>query len=140
MARSTSGITISMTCSTISTVTPVVAHLAHQLDAALCFERRQAGQHLVEQQQLRFGRERPRDFEPAFLGRNQIARQRIGAVRKPGELQNLVSLAARLAHHGGADQRADDDVVDHAHGLEAVHDLEGARDAARAPCGRRQRA
>jgi hypothetical protein len=48
-------------------------------------------------------------------------------------------LAAGIAHHGGADQRADDDVVDDRHGLKALHDLKGAADAALAAFGRRQR-
>src|SRR6266851_5036389 len=87
MARSTSGITISMTCSTISTVTPVSR------------TRRTSSTH-------------------------------VGARGETGELQDLMRLAARLAHGLAAHQRTDDDIVDHAHGLEALDHLEGAADAA----------
>src|SRR5947207_5409497 len=40
-----------------------VTHPAHQFHPGLRFERRQACEHLIEQQQLRLGRERTRDFE-----------------------------------------------------------------------------
>src|SRR6267143_1234060 len=80
MARSTSGITISITCSTISTVTPV-------------------------------SRTR-RTSSTAFFGRHQVARRHMGARTEAAEFQHLMRLAAGIAHHGVADQRADDDVVD----------------------------
>ena len=139
MARSTSGITISMTCSTISTVTPVSRTLRTSSTPVLRLDRRQPGQHFVEQQQFRLGRQRARDLEPALFGRDQIAGQHVGARAEAAKFQHLVRLAAGIAHHGGADQRADDDVVDDRHGLEALDDLEGAADAALAALGRRQR-
>ncbi|MHC2257644.1 hypothetical protein ACVILK_007336 [Bradyrhizobium embrapense] len=138
MARSTSGITISITCSTISTVTPVARTLRTSSDAGLCLDRRQPGQHLVEQQQLRFGRQRAGDFEPALLRRHEIGGKLVGARRKSAKLQHLIGLLSRDPHLGVADQRADDDVVDHGHGLEALDHLEGAPDAALAALGRRQ--
>ena len=115
-----------------------IAHLAHQVDAGFGLDRRQPRQHLVEQQQLWFGRERPRHFEPALFRRHQVAGEHAGAGAETAEFQHLVCLAARHAHHGVADQRADDDVVDHAHGLETLDDLKGAADAAHAAFRRRQ--
>ncbi|OIQ74299.1 hypothetical protein GALL_440540 [mine drainage metagenome] len=115
------------------------AHFSHQLDAGLRLDRRQPRQHLIEQQQFRFGGERARDFEATFLRRDQLAREHVGAGAEAAEFQHLVGLAARLAHMRGADQRADDDVVDHRHGLEAFHDLKGAPDPALAALRRRQR-
>ena len=116
-----------------------IAHLAHQLDAGLGLDWRQSREHLVQQQQFRLGRECAGDFESALFGRHQIAGEHVGARAKPAELQHLMRLAAGIAHHGGADQRADDDVVDHSHGLKTLHDLEGAADPALAAFGRRQR-
>src|SRR3954465_2681672 len=86
MARSTSGITISITCSTISTVTPVARTRrtsstpvsarggagGAQFDAGVPLDRGQAGQPLVEQQQFRLGRQGTRDFEPAFFRWNEV--------------------------------------------------------------------
>ena len=66
-----------------------------------------------------------------------MAREHVGAGGKAGEFQDLMRLAARLPHGRGAHQRADDDIVDHAHGLEALDHLEGAADAALATLGRR---
>ncbi|MEY9676231.1 hypothetical protein ABIE93_006165 [Bradyrhizobium elkanii] len=114
------------------------AHLAHQLDAGLCLDRRQSGEDFVEQQQLRLGGERAGDLEPALLRRHQISGQLVGARRKSAELQHLIGLLPRDAHLCVADQRADDDVVDHGHGLETLDDLEGAPDAALAAFRRRQ--
>jgi len=54
------------------------------------------------------GRQRARYLEPALFRRHQIACQHIGAGGKAGEFEHLMRLAAGLAHHGGADQRADD--------------------------------
>ena len=116
-----------------------VAHLAHQFDAGLRLERRQTGQAFVEQQQFRFGRERARHFEAALFRRDQIAGEHVGAPGKAAELQHLMGLAPRHAHHGVSHQRADDDVVDHGHGLKTLHDLKGAGDAAHAALGCRQR-
>src|SRR4051794_27946354 len=106
------------------------AHTTHQLDAGLRFDRGQASQDLIKQQQFRPGRERTRHFKPALFRRDQIAREHVGASGKTGEFQNLIGLSARLAHDGSANQGADDDVVDDAHGLEAFDHLEGASDAA----------
>ena len=139
MARSTSGITISMTCSTISTVTPVSRTLRTSSTPVLASTGVRPGEHLVQQQQFRLGRQRAGDFEPALFGRHQIAGEHVGARGQTAKLQHLMRLAAGVAHHGGADQRADDDVVDHGHGLKTLHDLEGTADPALAAFGRRQR-
>jgi hypothetical protein len=119
MARSTSGITISMTCSTISTVTPVSRTLRTSSTPVLASTGVSPVSTSSSNNSFRFGRERTGDFEPALLGRHQVAGKHVGARAKTAELQHLVGLAAGIAHHGGADQRADDDVVDHGHGLEA---------------------
>src|SRR6478735_5762717 len=116
-----------------------IAHLAHQFDAGFGFDRRQPREHLVQQQQFRFGGQRAGDFEPALFGRHQIAGEHVGARAKTAELQNLVGLAAGIAHHGGTHQRTDDDVIDDGHGLEAFHDLESTADPALAALRRRQR-
>src|SRR5262249_17655882 len=60
------------------------------------------------------------------------------AGRKAREVEHLVRLAASVAYVGGSDQAAYDNVVDHAHGLKAFHDLEGTADAAVAAFRRRQ--
>src|SRR6516165_10754845 len=49
-----------------------VADAPHQLNAGLRLDRGQAGQHLVEQQELRLGGERTRDFEPALFRRIRL--------------------------------------------------------------------
>jgi len=77
-----------------------LAHLAHEFDAGLGFDRGQAGKHLVQQQQFRLGRQRARHLEAAFFGRNQIAGQHIGARAKAAKLQHFVRLAAGISHHG----------------------------------------
>ena len=59
-----------------------VAHPADELDAHLGLGRRQARHHLVEEQELRLGRERARHFEAALLGRREVA---AGAPARAGE-------------------------------------------------------
>ena len=138
MARSTSGITISMTCSTINTVTPV-ARTFRTSSTPVCAS---IGVSPVStsSSSSSFGSvasARATSSRRFSDGISWLAGTSARAAR-PAEFQHLMGLAARLAHHGGADQRADDDVVDHRHGLEAFDDLEGARDAALAALRRRQ--
>src|SRR6267142_2703595 len=123
MARSTSGITISMTCSTISTVTPV-ARTFRTSSTPVCAS---IGVRPV----------RTSSSKSSF---GSVASARATSSRRFSEgINSLARTSARLAHDGGADQRADDDVVDDSHGLEALDDLERARDAALATLRRRQR-
>src|ERR1700730_7197423 len=140
MARSTSGLTISMTCSTISTVTPV-ARTFRTSSTPVCAS---IGVSPVStsSSSKSFGSvasARATSSRRFSDGINSLASTDVGAGGEAGKFQHLVGFAARLAHDGGADQRADDDVVDDGHGLEAFHDLEGARDAALAALRRRQR-
>src|ERR1700684_1463607 len=88
MARSTSGITISITCSTINTVTPVAR------------TRRTSSTPVWASIGVR----------PGLRRRNEFAGEYVGARRQSRKLQHLIGLGACLAHLGGADQRADDDV------------------------------
>ena len=138
MARSTSGITISMTCSTISTVTPV-SRTRRTSSTPVCAS---IGVRPVStsSSSSSFGSvasARATSSRRFSDGIRSLASTSARAAR-PAELQHLMRLAARLAHHGGADQRADDDVVDDRHGLEALDHLEGAPDAALAALRRRQ--
>src|SRR5690606_10693586 len=55
------------------------------------------------------------------------------------ELQHIASRATGLLRFERAQKRADDDIVDDIHGIEATHDLECAGDTARATHGRSKR-
>ena len=105
-ARSTSGITTSITCSTMTMVTPRSADSADELDALARFGRRQPRERLVEQQKFRLRRERARDLEPPLLGRGELDGRRLGAREEPGELEHLrAPCAAPRARPRGASRR-----------------------------------
>ena len=138
MARSTSGITISMTCSTINTVTPVSRTL--RTSSTPVFASTGVRPVSTSSSSSSFGSvasARATSSRRFSDGTRSLA-STLARAGEATEFQHLVSLLPRHAHHGVAHQRADDDVVDHAHGLKTFHHLEGAADAAHAALGRRQ--
>ena len=68
--------------------------LLQQLHHARGFGDAEAGHRLVEQQQLRLGRERDREFELALLAMAQFGHQHVGALAEPDALS---APPARLA-------------------------------------------
>ena len=108
----------------------------------------QAGERLVEQHQPRLGREHAGDLETLAAGRAERARR---AGRRPARPVNSTMpprVLARVVAMRMPQERADHDVLEHAHVLEGGRHLEGAADAERAhalparhasrPCRRRR--
>ena len=60
----------------------------------------EAGEHLVEQQQLRLGGERAREFEPFAAGEGEARGGRVEAVGKPDEGRDRLS-RSRAPRRGG---------------------------------------
>ena len=89
----------------------------------------QAGHHLVEQQELRFGRQRPRYFEALAVGQGEALGRLMTPVVQAEPLQDVGSGGACVAERRPAVESADRDVLQHAQPLEGLHDLEGAADA-----------
>ena len=93
------------------------------------------GQHLVEQQQLRLGRERARQLEPLAAGDRQGGGRLVEHRAEADARGDVVGGApARRARSAMAQMRADRDVLAHRQPGEGLHDLEGARDAAPRRC------
>ncbi len=69
------------------------AHFSHQFDAGLRLDRRQSGEHFIQQQQFRLGRQRTRDLEPALFLWDQFAGGHLGAGGEAGKstLFNLIA-------------------------------------------------
>ena len=91
-------ITTFMLCSTSRIVSFELvaqpADQAHQLERLL---RIHAGRRLVEQQQLRLGRQRARDLEPALAAVRQAGRRLVGHRVELEDLEQLHRAVARLA-------------------------------------------
>jgi hypothetical protein len=110
-------------------VTPAVRDAAHHRDHLADLLRVQAGQHLVEQQQLRLRRQRAGQLQPLAAGHGEVGGGLVELRRQAHALRHGLGRGQR----GGAPRlvqvRADGDVL--AHGLrgEGLHDLEGARQA-----------
>ncbi len=68
-----------------------------QLDGIVAFRGRQTGHHLVEQQQRRFRRERPRDFEALLVGDGQGAPEPVPFVGEADEREHVVRVRDRVA-------------------------------------------
>ena len=105
-----------------------------------------AGRRLVEREQLRLGRERARDLEPALVAVGEMLGERVGALRDADVLEQLVARfsiafsSARVfasredrAEHVGvrAHVAADHHVLERRQVREQADVLERARDAAR---------
>ena len=94
--RAASAITARMTCSISRMVSPVSRLSSRQdRDHAVGLGRPQARHHLVEQQELRLGRERARDFEPLAVGQRQRRRELVPLVEQVEPPQHLVRAPAR---------------------------------------------
>ena len=88
--RSQMPMTRLMSCSMSSTVKPGVADPADERHQLELLGRVEARGGLVEQQQLRLGRQRPGDLEPALVAVGQVAwRPRSAAARDAHELEQL---------------------------------------------------
>ena len=91
----------------------------------------EAGQHLVEQQQPRLGRERPREFEPLAAGDREACGRLVEQARSsPTASSDLGGRGERVGARRPRQMRADGDVLAHRQAGKWLHDLEGARDAA----------
>ena len=99
-------------------------HVAH-------LGRIEAGQHLVEQQQLRLDRQRARELQPLAPGDGEARGRQIEHRRRGRPAVATSSAAASASARDGArEMRADRDVLAHGQPGERLRDLEGARDAA----------
>ena len=65
-------------------VTPEIADAADDADHVLDFGGVEAGQHLVEQQELRLRGKRAGEFEPLLAGDGQVQGQHIDAIVETG--------------------------------------------------------
>ncbi len=101
----------------------------HRNDVA-DFRRVEAGQHFVEQQKLRLGRERARQFEALSAGDRQRMRGPREQIAKADVAPDLLRKRDRLGTCGMAQMRADQNVVAHRKSGEWLHDLKGTGDAA----------
>ena len=114
----------------------VVAKLAHHREQVLRLRLSEAGQRLVEQEELRPRRQRPRQLHEPELDIGQPARDRLGVAREADPLQGRPRQLQRLAVTGGRHVGADDHVVEHAHAREGADHLERPSDAEPADCAR----
>ena len=142
--RSDIRITADMSCSTSSTVTPAVAHAAHQFHRAHRLVLVHARERFVEEQDGRGGCQSDGDAESPEMALGQIARglladriqtqKREDLVGGPPELR-LVGAGRRNAEdiakqaRPGTEVVRDDDIVADRHVLEDHRLLEGAHDA-----------
>src|SRR6185312_984982 len=104
------------------------ADLADDADHVLDLGGVEAGQDLIEHQQLWLRGERAGEFEPFLARDGQMQRQRLGAVGQAGDGDRL---ARRFASAGerqvvAAEAGADRAVFQHRHIGERLHDLMGA--------------
>ena len=100
------------------------AHHRHHLADLL---RVQPGQHLVEQQQLRLGRQRPGQFQPLAPGHREVGRGLVELRRQAHALRHGLGRGQRGHPSRLVQVRADGDVLAHGLRREGLHDLEGAR-------------
>ncbi len=133
-------ITACITCSIISTVTPS-SRMARTIGHDVAdLGRVEAGQHLIEQQQLRARGERARDLQPLAPGDGQRRGRLVELIREPDPQRNLLRRLQRRCAPGLAQEGTDGDVLAHRQPGEGLHDLEGPREAhprqvVRAPAG-----
>ena len=83
-----------MLCSTSTTVDAALARGADAVEQAVDLGGIQAGGRLVDQQQLRLGRKRAREFQHALLAVGERAREHVAPRRQPDEGQQLHRLGA----------------------------------------------
>ena len=105
-----------------------VQHLHH----AIGFRGPQPGHHLVEQQQLGTGRQRPCGFQHLAVGQGKAVDGEVGFRVQPDQLQHLQRRALGLRDAAGPAEGADHGVLRHRQIVHGTHDLEGAADAAAA--------
>ncbi len=107
----------------------LAVELAKDFDHLVALRRPQARHHLVEQQQLGLGRQRPRHFQSLAVGQGQAFRELVAAIVKTEPRQDRRCAVARLREVGFAMEGTHGDVLQHAQPLERLHELEGASDA-----------
>ena len=121
----------------------LAAQAPQQIGERLLFGVAQARRGLVEQQEHRVGRQRARDLDQALLAQRQAARGFVQVLGQSHALDLASGLGQEARFLGAVDAqhrlhrvlapaqvRADRDVLEHRHGADQVHVLEGARDAA----------
>ena len=90
----------------------------------------QSGQHLVEQKELRRGRERPGQFQALAAGHREGVRRPVEQIAETDLASDRLGNAERVGARGVTQIRADQNVVAHRNAAERLHDLEGPGDAA----------
>jgi hypothetical protein len=110
--------------------------LQHQIDEARDGALVDAARHLVHQDHARLHGEAAGEFQALALAGGELAREVFALLQEVDEGQRLQGMVARLLHVGGADERADDDVLGDGEVGEGLELLEGAGDAAAWRCGR----
>jgi hypothetical protein len=101
-------------------------HPGDQLRDLVDLVRDEAGGDLVEEQQARLERERPRHLEPLEVEQRQRAGYALGVIGEPAQRQHVVDVAGgRLAARVGGDEQ----VLPHGHARERARDLVRAADA-----------
>ncbi len=102
---------------------------ANQPDDRLDLRRIQARHHLVEEEQRRLGRQRPRQLETLALGQGQRPRRDMLARGEPDARHDVARPRERVRRPGVPRQGADADVLEDGHAREGPDDLERPRQA-----------
>jgi ATP-binding cassette, subfamily B, bacterial len=115
MTRSESSITASMTCSTITRVTPE-------------FDGGQPRHRLVQHEQRGLRCQGHGDFQPLLVGDGQRRGGRVALLAEAGESQDLLGALPHQAAPRAAQEGPGHDVLQHRHVGDDLHDLEGPGD------------
>ena len=121
-----------MTCSIIKMLMPRSHRRADDRHNVADFRWVEARQHLVEQQQIRLGRERTRELQALAAGDGQrIGRPIEASCARPTSRPTLFRNAKRRPARTGWRKKApDQDILAHREPGEGLHDLKSPRDAA----------
>jgi hypothetical protein len=110
----------------------VARELLEDRHDAVGLGRPQAGHHLVEQQELRIGRQCAGELEPLAVGQRQRGRLLITLVVEIEAREHVAGVMAGRQDVGAVQQRADQHVVFDGQPRKRAHDLERATNAAAA--------
>ena len=110
--------------------TPLRWILADQIDQRRAFMLGQAAGDLVEEKQPRLRRQRACEFEPLAIEQREPARRPVCLVGKAALLEqfNAAGIGVALAATA-AERRRHDQILEHAHAVERLRNLERSADA-----------
>src|SRR5215469_9292239 len=118
---------------------PAPPDLANERDQVPTFVFGEPAGDFVEEQHLRIGRQRARQFQPLAIEQSETAGQPVGFAGKPAAGQDrhaaLVSIALASP---AAERRSDDKIFEHAHAGKRLRNLERTPDTERTALRRRQ--